>query len=75
MSIKYSAEKLCAKGIILEIEGLPKSQFKNVLFEIAPLEENGIFEVKGKFMGVEMERMELNIQVSYSLKILSSRIL
>ncbi|XP_071452887.1 ras GTPase-activating-like protein IQGAP2 [Hetaerina americana] len=62
MSIKYSAEKLCAKGIILEIEGLPKSQFKNVLFEIAPLEENGIFEVKGKFMGVEMERMELNIQ-------------
>ncbi|XP_046403125.1 ras GTPase-activating-like protein IQGAP1 [Ischnura elegans] len=62
MSIKYSADKLCAKGIVLEIEGLPKSQFKNVLFEISPLEENGIFEVKGKFMGVEMERMELNIQ-------------
>ena len=44
------------------MEGLPHSQFKNVLFEISPTENNGIFMIKGKFMGVEMEKVDVDIQ-------------
>ena len=36
-SIKYSGQKLYKKGVALEIEGLPKSQFKNVQFEISAI--------------------------------------
>ncbi|KAG7278330.1 hypothetical protein CRUP_029935, partial [Coryphaenoides rupestris] len=44
----------------LEIEGLQTNQ--NVMFEIAPCEEVGDFEVKAKFMGVEMEKVQLHFQ-------------
>merc|ERR1719318_926120 len=33
-TVKYTAQGLHNKGVILEIEGLPPSQFKNVIFEI-----------------------------------------
>ena len=33
------------------------------MFEIAPSEEVGDFEVKAKFMGVEMEKVQLHFQV------------
>ena len=61
-TLKYSAAKLHEKGVLLEVEGLPHSQFKNVLFEISPTENNGIFMIKGKFMGVEMEKVDVDIQ-------------
>lgn len=38
-------------------------RFKNVIFEIAPTEEVGDFEVKAKFMGVQMETFMLHYQV------------
>nr|XP_018903621.1 PREDICTED: ras GTPase-activating-like protein IQGAP1 [Bemisia tabaci] len=59
---RFSAKKLKETGVLLEIEGLPTSQFKNVQFEISPAETNGMFKVKGKFMGVEMETVEVNLQ-------------
>ncbi|XP_012270076.1 ras GTPase-activating-like protein IQGAP1 [Orussus abietinus] len=62
MTLKYSAAKLHEKGILLEIDGLPQSQFKNVSFEISPTEHNGIFIIRGKFMGVEMEKLDVDIQ-------------
>ena len=62
MTLKYSGTKLQEKGVLLEIEGLPQSQFKNVTFEISPTEQNGVFTVKGKFMGVEMEKIDIDIQ-------------
>ncbi|XP_015122620.1 ras GTPase-activating-like protein IQGAP1 [Diachasma alloeum] len=61
-TLKYSAAKLAEKGVLLEIVGLSQSQFKNVIFEITPTEQNGIFTIKGKFMGVEMEKIEIDIQ-------------
>uniref|UniRef100_A0A8C8HDD8 IQ motif containing GTPase activating protein 2 n=1 Tax=Oncorhynchus tshawytscha TaxID=74940 RepID=A0A8C8HDD8_ONCTS len=48
--------------VILEIEGLQTNQFKNVMFDISPSEEVGDFEVKAKFMGVEMEKVQLHFQ-------------
>uniref|UniRef100_A0A8C5AXI6 IQ motif containing GTPase activating protein 2 n=1 Tax=Gadus morhua TaxID=8049 RepID=A0A8C5AXI6_GADMO len=57
-SLKYTGARLHEKGVVLEIEGL----FKNVMFEIAPSEEVGDFEVKAKFMGVEMEKVQLHFQ-------------
>lgn len=39
------------------------NRFKNVIFEIAPTEEVGDFEVKAKFMGVQMETFMLHYQV------------
>ncbi|XP_063616676.1 ras GTPase-activating-like protein IQGAP1 [Cydia splendana] len=62
LTIKYSGAKLLERGVLLEIDGLPPSQFKNVQFEITPTDHNGVFTVKGKFMGVEMDSIEVDIQ-------------
>ncbi|XP_078105764.1 ras GTPase-activating-like protein IQGAP2 [Sander vitreus] len=61
-SLKYTAARLHEKGVLLEIEGLQTNQFKNVMFDISPSEEVGDFEVKAKFMGVEMEKVQLHFQ-------------
>ncbi|XP_059910217.1 ras GTPase-activating-like protein IQGAP2 [Gadus macrocephalus] len=61
-SLKYTGARLHEKGVVLEIEGLQANQLKNVMFEIAPSEEVGDFEVKAKFMGVEMEKVQLHFQ-------------
>ncbi|XP_030049120.1 ras GTPase-activating-like protein IQGAP2 isoform X3 [Microcaecilia unicolor] len=61
-SLRYTASRLHEKGVVLEIEGLQNSQFKNVLFDITPGEEVGDFEIKAKFLGVEMEKVQLHFQ-------------
>ncbi|XP_009706752.1 PREDICTED: ras GTPase-activating-like protein IQGAP2 isoform X2 [Cariama cristata] len=61
-SLKYTAARLHEKGVILEIEDLQISQFKNVMFDITPGEEVGDFEIKAKFLGVEMEKVQLHFQ-------------
>ncbi|KAJ8005733.1 hypothetical protein DPEC_G00120970 [Dallia pectoralis] len=61
-SLKYTGARLYEKGVILEMEGLQTNQFKNVMFEISPSQEVGDFEVKAKFMGVEMEKVQLHFQ-------------
>uniref|UniRef100_A0A8C4W2F9 Ras GTPase-activating-like protein IQGAP1 n=1 Tax=Gopherus evgoodei TaxID=1825980 RepID=A0A8C4W2F9_9SAUR len=63
ISLKYTAARLHEKGVLLEIEDLQVNQFKNVIFEINPTEEVGDFEVKAKFMGVQMETFMLHYQV------------
>ncbi|NXP25303.1 IQGA1 protein, partial [Scytalopus superciliaris] len=62
ISLKYTAARLHEKGVLLEIEDLQGNQFKNVIFEITPTEEVGDFEVKAKFMGVQMETFMLHYQ-------------
>lgn len=49
--------------MLIEVEGLPEGQFKNAQFEIGPTDIHGVFLVKGKFMGVEMETINIDIQV------------
>ncbi|CAM4556101.1 unnamed protein product [Lepidochelys olivacea] len=61
-SLKYTAARLHEKGVILEIEDLQTNQFKNVMFDITPGEEIGDFEIKAKFLGVQMEKVELHFQ-------------
>ncbi|KAM8960836.1 ras GTPase-activating-like protein IQGAP2 [Pelodytes ibericus] len=61
-ALRYTAARLHEKGVILEIEGLQSNQFKNVLFDITPGDEVGDFEVKAKFLGVEMEKVQLHFQ-------------
>lgn len=34
------------------------------MFDISPTEEVGDFDVKAKFMGVEMEKVQLHFQVN-----------
>ncbi|RMB94125.1 hypothetical protein DUI87_28930 [Hirundo rustica rustica] len=63
ISLKYTAARLHEKGVLLEIEDLQVNQFKNVIFEISPTEEVGDFEVKAKFMGVQMETFMLHYQI------------
>nr|XP_014346442.1 PREDICTED: ras GTPase-activating-like protein IQGAP3 [Latimeria chalumnae] len=60
--LNYTAARLHEKGVLLEIEDLPVSQFKNVIFDIIPSEEVGTFQVKAKFMGVNMEKFQLHYQ-------------
>ncbi|KAK2582629.1 hypothetical protein KPH14_004911 [Odynerus spinipes] len=75
MTLKYSATKLQEKGVLLEVDGLPHSQFKNVIFEISPTEHNGLFNVRCKFMGVEMEKVEIDIQKLLELQFEGSAIM
>ena len=46
----------------MEIEGLQTSQFKSVVFEISTTEEPGVFDVTAEFMGVTMDKVELEFQ-------------
>nr|XP_009665959.1 PREDICTED: ras GTPase-activating-like protein IQGAP3 [Struthio camelus australis] len=61
-SLHYTAARLFEKGVLLEIEDLPVSQFRNVIFDIIPCEESGKFQVKAKFMGIDMEKFQLHYQ-------------
>ncbi|XP_063001981.1 ras GTPase-activating-like protein IQGAP3 [Elgaria multicarinata webbii] len=61
-TLHYTAARLFEKGVLLEIEDLPVSQLRNVVFEIAPYGEAGKFQVKAKFMGVDMEKFQLHFQ-------------
>ncbi|XP_043257073.1 ras GTPase-activating-like protein IQGAP1 [Colletes gigas] len=75
MTLKYSAAKLQEKGVLLEVDGLPQSQFKNVIFEISPTEHSGLFSVRCKFMGVEMEKVDIDIQKLLELQFEGSPIM
>uniref|UniRef100_A0A8C3QD85 Uncharacterized protein n=1 Tax=Geospiza parvula TaxID=87175 RepID=A0A8C3QD85_GEOPR len=61
-SLHYTAAQLWEKGVLLEIQDLPPSQLKNVVFDIIPCEESGRFQVKAKFMGIDMEHFQLHYQ-------------
>uniref|UniRef100_A0A8C5R470 IQ motif containing GTPase activating protein 3 n=1 Tax=Leptobrachium leishanense TaxID=445787 RepID=A0A8C5R470_9ANUR len=61
-SLNYTASRLHEKGVLLEIEDLPFSQFRNVIFDITPSDEPGKFQVKTKFLGVDMEKFQLHYQ-------------
>ncbi|CAK6979525.1 ras GTPase-activating-like protein IQGAP3 [Scomber scombrus] len=61
-ALSYSATRLQEKGVLLEIQDLPSSQFKNVVFDIVPAAEKGTFNVKARFLGVEMEEFLLKYQ-------------
>ncbi|XP_049490744.1 ras GTPase-activating-like protein IQGAP3 [Panthera uncia] len=61
-SLRYTAAQLLDKGVLLEIEGLPTSHFRNVIFDISPGDEAGKFEVNARFLGVDVERFQLHYQ-------------
>jgi len=61
-AVKYAATKLYNKGVLQTIEGLPNAHLKNVQFVFVPLEQDGMFEVSARFMGVDMERLVIDIQ-------------
>ncbi|XP_075764038.1 ras GTPase-activating-like protein IQGAP3 isoform X2 [Pelodiscus sinensis] len=61
-SLHYTAARLFEKGVLLEIEDLPVSQFRNVIFDIVPCEEAGKFQVTARFMGIDMEKFQLHYQ-------------
>ncbi|KAL1778167.1 ras GTPase-activating IQGAP3 isoform X1 [Sigmodon hispidus] len=57
-----TAAQLLEKGVLVEIEDLPISHFKNVIFDITPGDEAGRFVVNAKFLGVDMEQFQLHYQ-------------
>ncbi|XP_077181510.1 ras GTPase-activating-like protein IQGAP3 [Paroedura picta] len=61
-TLHYTAARLFEKGVLLEIEDLPVSQLRNVIFDIIPCGEAGQFQVKAKFMGIDMEKFHLQYQ-------------
>nr|XP_003821099.2 ras GTPase-activating-like protein IQGAP3 isoform X3 [Pan paniscus] len=61
-SLHYTAAQLLEKGVLVEIEDLPASHFRNVIFDITPGDEAGKFEVNAKFLGVDMEQFQLHYQ-------------
>ncbi|KAM4736638.1 ras GTPase-activating-like protein IQGAP3 isoform 2-T2 [Anableps anableps] len=61
-ALSYSAARLQEKGVLLEIQDLPTTQFKNVVFDITPGPEKGSFSVRARFLGVQMEDFLLKYQ-------------
>lgn len=61
--LKYTAAQLHAKGVLQKMQGLTPAQFKSVQFEISPTQTVGVFQVRGCFMGIPMESVEVDIQV------------
>lgn len=45
------------------MDGVHPGQLKNVQFEISTTDFNGIYSVRGRFMGVEVEKIDIDIQV------------
>lgn len=62
-SVKYSGTRLREKGVLVALDGVPPGQLKNVQFEISTTDFNGIYSVRGRFMGVEVEKIDIDIQV------------
>ncbi|KAK7811684.1 hypothetical protein U0070_022327 [Myodes glareolus] len=60
--VRYTAAKLHDKGVLLGIDDLQTNQFKNVTFDIIATEDVGIFDVRSKFLSVEMEKDLLQMQ-------------
>ncbi|XP_077431059.1 ras GTPase-activating-like protein IQGAP3 isoform X2 [Vanacampus margaritifer] len=60
--VSYTAARLHQKGVLLEIQDLPHTQFKNVLFDIVNGAEKGSFLVKARFLGVDMEEFHIKYQ-------------
>ncbi|XP_023390059.1 ras GTPase-activating-like protein IQGAP3 [Pteropus vampyrus] len=61
-ALHYTAAQLLDKGVLLGIEGLPTSHFRDVVFDIAPGGEAGTFDVHARFLGVDMEHFRLHYQ-------------
>lgn len=61
-SVKYSGTRLREKGILIALDGVHPGQLKNVQFEISTTDLNGIYSVRGRFMGVEVEKIDIDIQ-------------
>ncbi|XP_033633681.1 ras GTPase-activating-like protein IQGAP1 isoform X4 [Asterias rubens] len=61
-TVTYNAARLHEKGVILEIEGLEDTQFKNVMFEIRPSSLPGGFDISAKFLGVKMDTVQVVFQ-------------
>lgn len=62
-SLKYSGSRLKEKGILISLNGVPLGQLKNVQFEISTTKLDGVYSIKGRFMGVEVEKINIDIQV------------
>ena len=57
-SIRYSAQKLYEKGILIEIDGVSRSQFKTLFFEIVSV-AHGSFDINAKMLGLAAERVNI----------------
>jgi len=62
-TVKYTGAELMDKGVLFSLEGVPTSQLKNVAFEISSSEVRGVFRVQCKFMGVDVESADIDMQV------------
>eukprot|EP00800_Vazella_pourtalesii_P016071 TRINITY_DN4508_c0_g1_i1.p1 TRINITY_DN4508_c0_g1~~TRINITY_DN4508_c0_g1_i1.p1 ORF type:complete len:1686 (+),score=394.09 TRINITY_DN4508_c0_g1_i1:300-5357(+) len=60
-TIKYTAQKLYDKGVILEIEGIQRFQYRSINIEIKQIDASK-FEVHAKFLGNLVEKTDLVIQ-------------
>lgn len=61
-TVSYTAARLHEKGVVLEIEGLTQNQFKNMVLEISTTEDPGKFSIDVKFMGVNVDKVEVVFQ-------------
>jgi len=59
-SFKYTADKLFEKGVLVDLVGVPPSQRNKVSITISS-DEVGVFELQGKFLGVNVDAMELRL--------------
>lgn len=61
-SLKYTGAQLADKGVLLSVDGLEPSQLKNAHFELSPREQQGVFSVRARFLGVPVDAADIDIQ-------------
>ena len=60
-TIRYSAHKLFEKGILIDIDGVSRSQFKTLQFEIVST-SHGRFDINAKMLGLSAERVSIEFE-------------
>lgn len=67
-SLKYTAEELRAKGILISITDIPESYYSKIIIEIIPQETPGYFLLTGHFMSLKLEQISFDLRILLNLQ-------
>lgn len=67
--IRYTAKRLKDKGVLISVKDIEDKRLKDVLFEVNAMpEEVGLFLIRMKFKGMEVERVKIELQYLLELQ-------
>lgn len=68
-AVRYSAKQLKEKGVLISIKDIDDKKLKDVTFEMNGMPEDvGLFLIRMKFKGMEVERVKIELQYLLELQ-------